>query len=565
MPSPEQTRAPSIPGRKLLRGALLALTALAVPLLLTAYDVVNSGAICPHLLRRDRITYAESAALGLVLWGLGMEAARHPKRGVRAVALASLAFTAALGIGGQAYFRSISNEYLSREALLLAADAPGMFTGYVGHHALPIAAVFALPALAVVAVAVARARRFGPSRGRWWPTLSAVAAAGALLAAIFSPALPGFAQCLPPDMLLLHALGGPLLEAAGRDSKMLLLPIGRHEALPPVPAVAAEAPSIVVVFRESTRRDEACVVPAPGCTKSPAVDAAAPDRIGYARAFSIASCTELASTVLWSGLPINADLGALSRAPLLWDYARARGYRTAYLTSQNLAYQHLGLFLRESRIDLQREARDRMANAPLDVGSPDEQLVAETADFVEKSGPALVFVHLANSHVPYRQVLGYTPHSAADPGDRAHADYRNSVVHDDVVVGDLVTQLRRGAAGRRAVVIALSDHGEAWNEHHVLGHTFDVYGEQIDIPLWLDVPEGALPLAVIDRLRSEAGVRPVSTADVSATVIDLLGALDEPTFRPHTASLAGSSLLRAPPGARDVLLWNCPPSRLYHR
>lgn len=156
MPSPEQTRAPSIPGRKLLRGALLALTALAVPLLLTAYDVVNSGAICPHLLRRDRITYAESAALGLVLWGLGMEAARHPKRGVRAVALASLAFTAALGIGGQAYFRSISNEYLSREALLLAADAPGMFTGYVGHHALPIAAVFALPAL--VAVAVARAR-----------------------------------------------------------------------------------------------------------------------------------------------------------------------------------------------------------------------------------------------------------------------------------------------------------------------------------------------------------------------------------------------------------------------
>jgi hypothetical protein len=389
-----------------------------------------------------------------------------------------------------------------------------------------------------------------------------VGALVALLSAIFSRALPGFAQCLPPDMLALHALGGPLSEMAGQDSKLLLLPIGRHEALPPAPPVSADAPSIVVILRESIRRDEVCTVPAPGCAKSPAVDAAAPDRVGYARAFSVASCTELASTVLWSGLPINADLGALSRAPLLWDYAGARGYRTAYLTSQNLAYQHLGLFLRESRIDLQREARDRLANAPLDVGSPDELLVAETADFVEKSGPSLVFVHLSNSHVPYREVPGYTPHSAADSGDRAHAAYRNSVVHDDVVVGDLVAQLRRGAAGRRAIVLALSDHGEAWNEHHALGHTFDVYSEQIDIPLWIDAPAGSLPPAILDRLRSDAAARPVSTADVAATVIDLLGALDEPAFRSHTASLAGSSLLRAPPAARDVLLWNCPPSRL---
>ncbi len=562
MPSPEEPGALEKPAGRLRRGALLALTALAVPLVMTAYDVVNRGAIFPYLLPRKRVMYVEGTALGLVLWGLGMEAARHPKRGVRAVALALLGLTAAFGFGGQAYFRRLSNEYLSREAVLLAADVPGMFTGYVGDHAPVIAAALAIPALALIAVAVARLRRFGPTRGRWWPNLAAVAALGALLAAIFSRAEPGFLQCLPPDMLFLHAIGGAVLAAASHDAKLPLLPIGRHEGLPPAPPVDAAAPSIVVILRESIRRDEVCVVPTPGCTRSSAVDAAAPDRIGYARAFSIASCTELASTVLWSGLPINADVSELGRAPLLWDYARARGYRTAYLTSQNLAYQHLGLFLRESRIDLQREGRDRLTNAPLDVGTPDELLVDEAADFVEKGGPSLVLVHLANSHVPYRQVPGYTPHSAADSGDHVRAAYRNSVLHDDVVVGDLVARLRRGAVGRRAVIVALSDHGEAWNEHHVLGHTFDVYSEQIDIPLWIDAPAGSLPPAALERLRRDAPSRPVSTADVSATVLDLLGALDEPAFHAPAARLAGSSLLRDPPGARDVLLWNCPPSRL---
>jgi arylsulfatase A-like enzyme len=129
------------------------------------------------------------------------------------------------------------------------------------------------------------------------------------------------------------------------------------------------------------------------------------------------------------------------------------------------------------------------------------------------------------------------------------------------VIGNFVTALRRGERGQRAVVISLSDHGEAWNEHHTVSHSFDVYAEQIDIPLWIDAPKGSLSPAAIDHLREGAAVRPVSTADVSATVIDLLGALDLPAFHPATAALAGASLLRDAPGPRDVLLWNCPPSR----
>src|SRR5262249_44136310 len=147
-------------------------------------------------------------------------------------------------------------------------------------------------------------------------------------------------------------------------------------------------------------------------TRSPALDAAAKDRIGYARAFSISSCTELASIALWTGLPITASLEQIATAPLLWDYAKARGYRTAYLTSQNLIFQSLGLFVRSSRIDQMREARDRDREARLDEGTPDEDTTREALSFLDQpGGPALVFVHFSNTHHPYRQVAEHAPYA----------------------------------------------------------------------------------------------------------------------------------------------------------
>ena len=44
----------------------------------------------------------------------------------------------------------------------------------------------------------------------------------------------------------------------------------------------------------------------------------------------------------------------------------------------------------------------------------------------------------------------------------------------------------------RAIVIASSDHGEAWGEHGSYTHTFDLYAEQVDVPFWIDAPEGTL-------------------------------------------------------------------------
>ena len=326
----------------------------------------------------------------------------------------------------------------------------------------------------------------------------------------------------PPDVLLLNGAGGPLLYAFGLQAKPRALPPGRHEPLPTPAPLPARAPPILLILGESIRRDAVCPERAPGCTLSPRLDEAAPDRIGYARAFSTASCTELASPAIWTGLPVNAGTDALARAPLVWDWAKARGYRTGYFTSQNLLFQQSDQFLHGSRIDLLREARDRVVDAPIDDGSPDELTTGEALAFVEAEGaPAFVVVHHANTHAPYRQGPGFTRF----PTDDGLGRYRNSLAQNDAIVGDLVKRLREGPRGARAIVMYVSDHGEAWGEHGSYFHSFDLYAEQIDVPLWIDAPPGALPL---DR-------PPSRREDTARRDLRRHGDPDRPVRRPRRA------------------------------
>ncbi|APR79284.1 Choline-sulfatase [Minicystis rosea] len=529
-------------------------SALVVPAVCLAGDLFVRGARFP---RDGLFTYAAGAVLSLMVWGFCMEAARHPRRAVRTTAIVYLGVIAAFGIGLQVVVRTFTHAYLGRRALLLALGIPNIAeSSYIAHNAPKLLAACLVPAIAVVALARARARWLGPHRRRPW--LVAAGAGLAITAATFAPLAAQGLQCLPPDVLLLHGTGGPLLYAFGLQDKPKALPVGRHEALPEVSPAPADAPSIVLIFGESVRRDAVCGARAAGCDRSPAVDAAAPDRIGYARAISPASCTELASASLWTGLPPTTPPAALSRAPLIWDWARARGYRTAYVTSQNLLFQQMDLFLRGHRLDLLREARHRDISAHIDDGSLDEDTTGEAVAFLDAApGPAFVIVHHANTHAPYRQAPGFTPHA----GDDRLTRYRNSLVHEDAIVADLITRIRQSERGKRAIILYTSDHGEAWGEHGASYHSFDLYAEQVDVPLWIDVPQGSLPEATIAHLRRDAATRPVTVVDVTATIVDLTGGFDAPGLRERAAALSGTSLLRDPKAGRDVFLWNCPPTR----
>jgi len=541
---------------------LLWITALLPALLVLAFDTLSRREIFIARAGPPIGGYIGGAALSLALWGLGLEAARHPRLAVRVAALVLLGLTAAFGIGGQLLFHTTAHEYFNRDAVIFSINLLPIILDYLLQNPVANGVVVGGAATLAVSYAIFRHRRAGPRRR--FANVAAVLGLAACLFTAFGPfRVPAQKHGLPPDVLFWHAAGGLGLYAIGVIPKPKTLPPGQHVAPPQsVRPVSKDAPSIVLIFGESVRRDEVCAFKSADCDKSPRLDAAAPERIGFARSFAVASCTEVSSAILWSGLPITASTEAIQAAPLLWDYARSRGYRTAYLTSQNLAFQDQGLFLRTSQIDEKREARDRMKHADLDIGSPDEQSAAEALAFLAKDGPGFVVLHFSNTHLPYRQVPGMTPNQGqGDGADARRARYLNSLVFQDATIGDFLDQLRKTERGKKAIVIYSADHGEAWGEHDSFTHTFDLYAEQINVPLWVDAPEGTLSDTQRAELSVAAAARPVFTPDVSATVLDLLGALDDPGCAEPAKKLAGASVLRPAPVQRDMEISNCPPFR----
>jgi glucan phosphoethanolaminetransferase (alkaline phosphatase superfamily) len=545
--------------------AVLYGTALLPGVLLLLFDIVTRREMFVARAGPPVGGYIAGAILSLAIWGLAFEAARHTRRAVRIGAWVILGLTASFGVGGQLLFAASTHEYFNRDAAIYSINLWPTILHYLLDRPLASAAIMIGPALVVVIYGAVRHRRIGSHRR--FGTAFAALALGASLFAAFGPLrAPASKHGLPPEVLFWYSAGGLGLYAAGVIPKPRVLPPGEHASPPPSPSpVAASAPDVVLIFGESVRRDEVCSVPSPECTKSPELDKWAPRRIGFVRSSSVASCTEIASVIMWTALPVTAGSELLRTAPLLWDYAKARGYRTGYFTSQNLSFQDQGLFLRSSRMDEMREGRDRDSHVDLDIGSPDEDSAADTLAFLEKGGgPAFAVLHFSNTHLPYRQAPGKTPHSATGDSDdigTRQARYLNSLVLQDWVVGEFMQKLRATEHGKRTIVIYTADHGEAWGEHGSYTHSFDIYAEQINVPLWVDAPEGTLSAEQLAELREAAASRPVFTFDVSATLLDLLGALEEPGFKEHTAKLAGASILRPEPPPRDVELSNCPSFR----
>jgi arylsulfatase A-like enzyme len=102
----------------------------------------------------------------------------------------------------------------------------------------------------------------------------------------------------------------------------------------------------------------------------------------------------------------------------------------------------------------------------------------------------------------------------------ARNDYDRAIAGLDHAIGALLAELeRRGLLGNTLVVL-VGDHGEEFAEHGVTEHGGSLYRPAVQVPLVVSWP-GHVP----------AGARvtaPVTTRDLSATVMDLLGATDAP-------------------------------------
>jgi glucan phosphoethanolaminetransferase (alkaline phosphatase superfamily) len=371
-----------------------------------------------------------------------------------------------------------------------------------------------------------------------------------------------FLQAATPDACFVHgcvhalrmALTGQWHRKQGVSLRSpALLPAG-------LTSTRERPPSVLLIMTESVRADALCSDPPPGC-RDPYLDESAADRIALGRTTSQTPNTFSASVLLWTGVVPTADFAAAHSTPVLWELARAAGYRTAYVSSQNPEYEDFGTFTRRAGIDHLVTALDLGGMAQEQVGAPDERAVEAMRAFlrsVPDGTPYFAVLHLSNTHAPYRidpALVPYVPQSADPLGDvnAFHNRYRDSVRLQERTLAPLLRELRASPGWANSAVVFVSDHGEQFREHGGLYHNHSLYDEEVRVPGWIAAGPQALSAAQRAALATYASHR-TYMQDVHETIVDLFGLEESRGSLPYAQLVTGRSLLRPWSGEPTMLL-----------
>jgi arylsulfatase A-like enzyme len=143
-------------------------------------------------------------------------------------------------------------------------------------------------------------------------------------------------------------------------------------------------------------------------------------------------------------------------------------------------------------------------------------------------GSTFTWVHLFDTHSPYRShgsgprrefgrledvTSGLFVPSPAEKRD-IRGLYDGEVEEVDRGLGTLLDGLRRSGMYDETLIVFVADHGEEFWDHGSIGHGRSLYRDQIHVPLVIKLPGGTRGIRVPG---------PVSTANVAATIVDVVG------------------------------------------
>ena len=500
-----------------------------------------------HFTRKETALYVWWALLGAALWGALVYLAMARSTWLKWWARVLLIAGAALALGGQTYVFSRYGAYLDHRAALVGTSMMPSIGQQLWSDRWGFASALAPPVLFAFAVPfLSRLVRHGRGDALFALDLSTFA----IVVAAFGNV--GDDQVATPDVLYLSAMGQ--LGRAHWDHNETVERIHPGPRTPiPVPPLVPHQPvprNVLFVITESVRAQSTCVAYDPSCKWTPFSNAATPNRVGLGQMRALDSTTAISLAIMWGGLSPLAPRAALHSAPLLWEYAKAAGFHTAYWTSQNLLFGNSGTWISSVPLDRMISATQIEPEATMEIGADDGKLVDYvTKDIDELREPYMAVVHLSNTHFPYKVDPRYSPFvpedGVAGPGyeRQLRNRYQDAVYLQDMAVGRLVRAIRSRPESSRTVIFFISDHGEQLREKGGVGHTGTLWDEEVRIPAWVDAPPGTLTPAERQHLEALAST-PLTSLDVLPTMLDLLGVWDDPKLANLKKQMPGHSLLR---------------------
>ncbi len=262
---------------------------------------------------------------------------------------------------------------------------------------------------------------------------------------------------------------------------------------------------------------------------SPTIDAFASDAVVFERARATSSRSVRSIPSMMTGLYASQIRygseylypGVRDENELLAETLSRHGYRNSASIGTDYFSPVHGFFQGFDEV----EQLDRTGPRNLPVDRALEMLERLEA----QPQPWFLWVYFFNVHLPYLRD-GHPSSFGAAPMDA----YDTEIQLADAQLARLLDELDRRGIRDETVVVLVSDHGEAFDEHGNQGHSFTLYEEEIRSVLMIDAP-GLAPRRVQE---------PVLLLDVAPTLQNLLGV-------PAPARINGRSLVPLMTGEED--------------
>lgn len=234
--------------------------------------------------------------------------------------------------------------------------------------------------------------------------------------------------------------------------------------------------------------------------------------------------------------------------PYIYDYAHKwTTAKTFFISSQSMVVSNIHLVyetLLDTFICQERTSLEQFN----DMGANDQNIVPIVDLYLQKMRNEKLFgiVQFNNTHYPYSiSNSRYEKFTPATP--LSMNAYDNTLLEHDDIIRQYFSILRKNNLIDSTVVIYVSDHGEAFEEHNHSGHLQSLHQEDIATPMWIYFP----PSFPQEQRRAAAANAFVVTShlDLFPTMLDILEIHDRSLLN---LVPAGTSLFDTIDGSRTV-------------
>jgi choline-sulfatase len=315
-------------------------------------------------------------------------------------------------------------------------------------------------------------------------------------------------------------------------------------------------PNVFIYIVDTLRADYLGVYGYPEAV-SPHIDQLAQDGVLFERTITNSPWTKPSVASIFTGMwPATHNVLAKGQslpdeATTLAEMLRPAGFQTAAFVANGHVTDRFGFDQGFDRF-LFLEPPDRDTQLPPQSVDVNAIALRWLARYATKA-PLFLYVHTVDPHGPYdppkefrdrfapgadlnlgsRETLKQLRHKrlpvTAELIRDMRALYAAEVAFNDDSFGDFVAALRAHGMYDDALIVFLSDHGEAFHEHESWEHGKDVYGEVVNVPLIIKFPAR-------DGLGGRRVADLTQQVDVVPTILDYLGL-------PIPAALEGRSLV----------------------